>query len=80
MRALRKEEQTEKSPPFACQNAPEASFLLSIAGMFNGKEDDASDHVYEIVSTFIAEQQKRAQDGEADLLLFGSLKCRIMKQ
>jgi hypothetical protein len=46
--------------PFACQHSPETAFLLSIAGIFNGNYDDASEHVHEIVSAFIAEQQKRS--------------------
>ena len=48
--------------PAPSQPSPDASFLLSIAGMFSGKEGDASEHVQEIVSDYIAEKHAQESD------------------
>ena len=56
-------EQYLQNIPSPVQPSQDASFLLSIAGMFNGKEDDASERVQEIVSDYIA--GKHAQESDS---------------
>jgi hypothetical protein len=48
--------------PAPAQPSPDASFLLSIAGMFSGNEGDASEHVQEIVSDYIAGKHVQESD------------------
>ena len=55
-------EQYLQNLPSPAQPSPDASFLLSIAGMFNGKEDDVSEHVREIVSDCIEKKYHAEKD------------------
>jgi hypothetical protein len=57
-------EQYLQNIPSPVQPSPDAFFLLSIAGMFNGKEDDASERVREIVSDCI-EKKYHAQESDS---------------
>lgn len=57
-------EQYLQNFPASASPSPDASFLLSIAGMFNGKEDDASERVQEIVKDCI-EKKYHAEKGDS---------------
>jgi hypothetical protein len=46
-------EQYLQNLPSPVQSSQDASFLLSMAGMFSGNEGDTSEHVQEIVSDCI---------------------------
>ncbi|MGX9728380.1 MAG: hypothetical protein ACTFAK_14020 [Candidatus Electronema sp. VV] len=56
-------EQYLQNFPASAPPSPDASFLLSMAGMFSGNEGDASEHVQEIVSDYIA--GKHAQESDS---------------
>ena len=55
-------EQYLQNIPSPVQPSQDASFLLSIAGMFSGNEGDASEHVQEIVSDYIAGKHAQKSD------------------
>ena len=57
-------EQYLQNIPSPVQPSQDASFLLSIAGMFSGNEGDASEHVQEIVRDCI-EKKYHAEKGDS---------------
>lgn len=57
-------EQYLQNFPASASPSPDASFLLSIAGMFNSKEDDASERVQEIVR-YCIEKKYHAEKGDS---------------
>jgi hypothetical protein len=57
-------EQYLQNFPASASPSPDASFLLSIAGMFNGKEDDTSERVQEIVRDCI-EKKYHEEKGDS---------------